>query len=145
MSFEQYVLPMATMPSLIDARLLVSGDSAWRSYATVVTVLDSLAPVAALAHRGRPGADRMAGRWARKQKIEPVTYELRAADWRPEGIFDQTVGRRRNVRMMRDFRPDWVVVFKLGFDHRLRSGDVEHLAEVAHEARIGVTVIDWLA
>jgi hypothetical protein len=144
MSFEQFVLPMTALPSLELPRLLVSGDAKRRSFATVASVLDSLAPVAAVAHRGRPGADRMAGRWAKKHGIEPAVYGLTAADWRPDGVFDPKVGRKRNLHVLRDFRPDWVVVFKLGFDHRLRSGDVEHLVEVAREARVGVSVIDWL-
>jgi hypothetical protein len=135
---------MTALPSIERPRLLVSGDAAWRSYATVASVLDSLGPVA-IAHRGRRGADAQAGRWAKKHGIVPAVYALSAADWRPDEVFDAKVGRKRNRHVVRDFRPDWVVVFKLGFDHRLRSGDVEHLVEVAREAGVGVNVVDWLA
>jgi len=76
------------------------------------------------------GADRIAGYWARKNRIENLKYP---ADWDKIG---RRAGLARNRQMLREGKPDVVVAFPGG------SGTA-HMVRIEKEA--GVEVIEVAA
>lgn len=52
------------------------------------------------------GADRLAGEWARARGIENLKF---VADWAGQG---RAAGPIRNERMLREGKPDLVIVFR---------------------------------
>ena len=64
--------------------------------------------ITALAHGAAPGADSMAGQWAKDEGVPVYTYPAR---WKQEG---KAAGPLRNQRMLEDFKPDVVIAFAGG-------------------------------
>lgn len=108
-------------------RVLVCGGRKYRDARTLYTTLDRLrggSVVDAVIEGNAPGADRMAGYWARKNGITNLKYD---AEWtnierhgalvrtRRDGTkYDALAGHIRNQRMIDEGKPDLVVAFPGG-------------------------------
>ncbi len=99
---------------MADTRVLVTGSRSWRYPATIRRVLETIAatsPDLTVVHGGAPGADRMAGDYARDRGWN---VEVHHADWstcdpgcKPShrrvgkrGEYCPTAGHRRNAAMV---------------------------------------------
>jgi hypothetical protein len=85
--------------------------------------LDTLG-VDTLIYGGAPGADTMAGDWARSRNKRSLLF---VADWATHG---KAAGPKRNARMLAEGRPDLVVAFPGGkgtedMKRRARAAGVE--------------------
>lgn len=65
-------------------------------------------PITLLIEGDAPGADRLAGRWARRSNVETIKFP---AEWRKYG---RSAGHRRNQQMLDEGKPDLVVAFPGG-------------------------------
>ena len=74
-----------------------------------------------------PGADRLAGHWAQRNGVTSVKYP---ADW---GTHGKRAGPLRNLRMLREGKPELVVAFPGG-------AGTAHMVQLARGA--GVEVIE---
>lgn len=74
-------------------------------------------PITTVIEGGAAGADRMARAWAERRGIEVVTFR---ADWE---LYGKRAGSVRNLKMLREGRPDLVVAFPggRGTAHMVRS------------------------
>ena len=92
-------------------RILVCGgrrfsrpDRLWQ----VLGELHQRTPFSVLIHGGAPGADSLAGRWARSQGVSEQVF---VADWQRYG---RAAGPLRNQKMLEQGQPDLVVAFPGG-------------------------------
>ena len=114
-------------------RVLVCGGRDFSDTALAYSVLDKLHKdrlIGVVIEGDARGADRIAGYWARKNRIENLKYP---ADWDKIG---RRAGLARNRQMLREGKPDVVVAFPGG------SGTA-HMVRIAKEA--GVEVIEVAA
>lgn len=91
-------------------RVLVCGGRDFQDK-SLYAVLDKLhreSSIGVIIEGAARGADRMAGYWARKNKIDNLKFH---ADWQRLGI---AAGPRRNQQMIEQGRPDLVVAFPGG-------------------------------
>lgn len=91
-------------------RAVVTGGRKFQDRALVFKTLDTIhaaTPITHLAEGGAPGADRLAGLWARARSIEHTTFPA-AWDLGP------MAGPLRNAQMLDDFKPALVVAFRGG-------------------------------
>lgn len=112
-------------------RVLVCGGRDFTDTALLYDTLDQLASVESIdciIEGDGKGADRIAGYWAKKHKVDLKLYP---ADWNTHG---KAAGPLRNQRMLDEGRPDLVVAFPGGRG----TGD---MVRRAREANINVTEI----
>lgn len=93
-------------------RVLICGGRDIRDAEGVYKVLDRLAkgwpPDVAVIEGDARGVDRMAGYWARRNRLTDIKYP---ADWKAHG---KGAGPIRNQKMLEEGRPDIVVAFPGG-------------------------------
>ena len=92
-------------------RVLVCGGRDLTDSALVYRVLDRFHAdniIEVLIEGGARGADRIAGYWARKHRIDNLKFP---ADWKAH---DNAAGPIRNQRMLKEGRPDVVIAFPGG-------------------------------
>lgn len=109
-------------------RLLVCGGRNYADYLRVSGVLDRLEvrPIC-LIHGNAPGADRMAGRWARERGILEFPF---TAEW---DLFGNGAGYIRNKRMLLVGKPNLVVAFPGG-------RGTANMIEIARRAGVEVRI-----
>ena len=83
------------------------GGRGYNDHARVFEVLDSIGPSVVI-HGGAPGADAIAGKWAKSRGAE---CEVFPADWLRYG---RSAGPIRNRKMIMDGKPDLVVALPGG-------------------------------
>lgn len=88
-------------------RILISGGRNFQSYLTVCEVLDRIF-ITELAHGGAVGTDTLAGAYAKANDIPCTVYK---ANWDLHG---KAAGMIRNKEMLKDFKPDLVILFPGG-------------------------------
>jgi YspA, cpYpsA-related SLOG family len=106
-------------------RILVCGGRDFHDSALVYRTLDCWcrkAVVDAVIDGNAPGADRIAGYWARKHRIKNIKFP---ADWKAHG---KAAGPIRNQRMIDEGKPDVVVAFPGGKG----TADMIRRARAAH-------------
>lgn len=92
-------------------RVLVCGGRNFDRPTTVYRALDALhkkVGIDVVIEGNARGADRMAGYWARKNRIENRKFP---ADW---DAFGKSAGHIRNAQMLTEGQPDMVVAFPGG-------------------------------
>lgn len=114
-------------------RVLVCGSREFTNTNLLYAVLDRL-------HKDRGfdvviegdarGADRMAGYWARRNKIDNLKFP---AEWDKYG---KAAGPVRNQQMLDEGKPDLVIAFPVG-----AARGTKHMMRIANEA--GVEVISF--
>lgn len=92
-------------------RVLVCGGRDYDDRKSLFMVLDaahSANPVELLVHGAAPGADDLAGQWARHVGVPWKAYP---AHWKSEG---KAAGPKRNARMLEEAKPHLVIAFPGG-------------------------------
>lgn len=92
----------------MSKRVLVCGGVDYADYRTLCEVLDGIhkgTGISCIIEGGALGADRFARMWAR---VNNVSYETYEADWQH---FRKAAGPMRNIRMLKEGKPDRVVAF----------------------------------
>lgn len=111
-------------------KILVCGGRDFSNASLLYRTLDKLhfdCGIDAVIEGDARGADRMAGYWARKNKIDNLKFP---ADWASDG---KAAGLLRNQKMLDEGKPDVVVAFPGG-------RGTAHMKRIAKEA--GVEVIE---
>lgn len=111
-------------------RLLICGGRDYTDQGKMYAFLDELKknmPIDAIIEGDARGADRLAGFWARKNKIDNLKYK---ADWDKHG---KAAGILRNRQMLDEGKPDMVIAFPGG-------RGTENMVYIAREA--GVEVVE---
>lgn len=119
-------------PKRKPIRVVVAGGRAYRDGATVDAVLNVVQErlgVSAVIHGGARGADDLGGAWARRAG---VPEEVVSAEWDRLG---KVAGFARNERMLRESKPDLVLVFPGG-------AGTQHTVAVARTLGLRVKVLD---
>jgi hypothetical protein len=109
---------------MIMLRLLVCGGRDYTDRTRVFKALDTVNArrgISLLIHGGAPGADSLAGEWAKLRKVEVKVYP---ADWDTHG---KAAGPLRNQQMIDDGKPDAVVSLPGG----VGTADMTQRAEAA--------------
>ena len=109
---------------------MVCGGRDFSDTARVYKTLDSLKRanvIDAIIEGDARGADRIAGYWARRNRIDNLKFP---ADWAKDG---RAAGPIRNARMLREGKPDLVIAFPGG-------RGTENMKQLARQA--GVEVVD---
>lgn len=101
-------------------RVLVCGgrDFSDRAFLDrILAAVHAIRPITTVIEGGAAGADSMSRRWAERRGIEVVTFP---ADWE---LYGKRAGPVRNLKMLREGRPDLVVAFPggRGTAHMVRS------------------------
>jgi hypothetical protein len=89
-------------------RVLVCGGRDYKLAKFLYSVLDNLARhevVDCIIEGDAPGADRMAGYWAKKNRVDLKIFQ---PNWEKDG---RAAGPRRNQRMLEIGKPDLVIAF----------------------------------
>lgn len=118
-------------------RIIVCGSRHWDDGDRIENVLAWYAkrgPVTVV-HGDAPGADRLAGRAARKLGL---SVEAHPAEWDKYG---RRAGPIRNRKML-ESGVDLVLAFKNGFDRTFWTGGTEHMVSIALEQLVPVVVRD---
>lgn len=92
-------------------RVLVCGGRSFSDCGLVFATLDALAKsevVDCIIEGDAPGADRIAGAWAKRRRVD---LRLFPADWAKDG---KAAGPRRNQKMLDHGKPDLVIAFPGG-------------------------------
>lgn len=92
-------------------RLLICGGRDYRDSVTLYKILDNFHHqnfIDVIIEGDAPGADRMAGYWAKKNKIDLLLFP---AEWEKYG---KRAGYLRNQRMLDEGKPDLVMAFPGG-------------------------------
>ncbi len=116
-------------------RLLTCGGRAYSDAVYAFATLDVMhekRPVTTLIHGAAPGADTLGGMWA---TLKGVPVEAYPADWSTHG---NAAGPIRNALMLRDGKPDAVVVFAGG----VGTG---HMVGISRKADVLVEEVPALA
>jgi len=98
-------------------RVLVCGGRDFRNVRRLEFELDSIRNTIGcdrLIHGDAPGADRLAGSWAKRRGIPVTAFP---AIWYPDGKDggrDDKAGTKRNTQMLAEGKPDLVVAFPGG-------------------------------
>ncbi len=95
----------------MEQRVLVCGGRDYNNREQLFRILDAahLAnPIVLLVHGAAPGADDLAGRWARHVGVPWRAYP---AAWKSEG---KSAGPKRNQRMLDEAKPHLVIAFPGG-------------------------------
>lgn len=87
-------------------KVLVCGGRDYSDYVTLCRVLGRLSP-RYIIHGGCSGADKLAGQWARENKVPAKAVR---AEWKRHG---KSAGPRRNAEMLKE-NPDYVLAFPGG-------------------------------
>ena len=124
-------------------RLLVCGSRTWTDRARLSQVLDQVVADHSDGQHGdgqvvliegdARGADRLAGQLAHQRGWRLERYP---ADWTRQG---RAAGFRRNVRMLREGRPDLVVAFTVG--PLAESRGTADMVRRAHAAGVPVHLV----
>jgi len=112
-------------------RILVCGGRDFTDRLTIYTILDYFhknAPIAVLIHGAAQGADMLADDWAKEKGIMREPYP---ANW--SSYHGANAGRVRNVKMLREGKPDLVIAFPGG-------KGTKHMRSIAKEK--GLPVFD---
>lgn len=120
-------------------RILVCGGRNFHDSTLVDQTLDRWhrkAVVDAVIEGNAPGADRIAGYWARKHRIKNIKFP---ADWQAHG---KAAGPIRNERMLAEGAPDLVIAFPGGkgtadMVRRARSAGIETIVVQPSSERNG--------
>lgn len=116
----------------MSMRVLVCGGRHFAEDRIVHQTLDDLhisENIACLIEGDASGADRIAGYWARMNRVENLKFP---ANWKRDG---KAAGPIRNQRMLTDGRPDLVVAFPGGAG----TGDMIRRADKAGVRVVRVT------
>jgi len=90
-------------------RILVCGGRNYWDQAAVDEVLDEYrSDITVVIEGGATGADACAREWARKNRVQTLTFP---ADW---ARFGKSAGPYRNLQMLDEGKPDLVVAFPGG-------------------------------
>lgn len=109
-------------------RVLVCGGRDFEKGGIVFRVLNELDPKpTVIIHGGARGADSLAGLWAHSHDVPVEVYN---AEWDKYG---KSAGRRRNLNMLVQAKPELVVAFPGG-------AGTGHMMKTARDA--GITVIE---
>lgn len=114
-----------------DLRVLVCGGRNYYDRQFLYEKLDTIhrqAGIACVIEGDATGADRLAGNWASKWKVDNEKFP---ADWRALG---KSAGMVRNKKMLVEGKPDIVAAFPGG-------KGTDNMVRLAKEA--GVTVLDY--
>jgi hypothetical protein len=112
-------------------RVLVCGGRDFSDREKLASALDAIhlrTPFSVLIHGAAPGADTLAGEWARERGIAVVPFP---ADWKGQG---RAAGPIRNKRMLDEGRPDLVVAMPGG-------RGTANMVSQAENANVAVKVI----
>lgn len=104
--------------------VVVCGGPRFKDYQKLSSVLESVKP-ACIVHGDSPGAEQMAGRWARDHRINEIPFP---ADWQK---FKKAAGPIRNSTMIEAACPDLVIAFPGG-------AGTDDLVAKAYDANITV-------
>lgn len=88
-------------------RVLVCGGRDYTNAEYMKLILDQAKP-SVIIHGAAPGADSLAGEWARANGVPVEEYPAR---WEEEG---PSAGPRRNLRMLAESNPELVIAFPGG-------------------------------
>lgn len=113
-------------------RVLVCGSRTFEDTDLLYNTLDRLHkvnPFDVIIEGDAKGADRMAGYWARKNKVDNLKFP---AQWDKYG---RAAGPIRNQQMLDEGKPDVVIAFPVG-----EARGTRHMMKIAKEA--GVEVIE---
>lgn len=117
-------------------RFLICGSRDWTRSAVIETYLNGLkvelGPELVIIEGDAPGADKIAGDWAKRNLLEK-NHLCFPADWKKHG---RAAGAIRNKQMLDEGKPDVVVAFKDEFDFFLQKGGTENMIEQANNAGI---------
>lgn len=92
-------------------RVLVCGGRNFSDQARLVSILDEIhrvRPIGCVIEGDARGADRMAGYWARKKRIDNLKFR---AEWK---VYGKAAGAIRNQKMLETGNPDLVIAFPGG-------------------------------
>lgn len=64
--------------------------------------------ITVLLHGGATGVDNLARLWAEERELPCLVFPVSPNEWREYG---KAAGPRRNLRMLRDGQPDWLLAF----------------------------------
>ena len=112
-------------------RILVCGGRDFSDTGRVYAVLDRLYcehEFGVLIEGDAPGADRIAGYWARKNGVDNLKFH---ADWEKHG---RAAGPIRNLKMLAEGKPDLVVAFHVG-------PGTKNMVHLSEQADIPVMII----
>ena len=112
-------------------RILVCGGRDFSDTGRVYAVLDRLYrehEFGVLIEGDAPGADRIAGYWARKNGVDNLKFH---ADWGKHG---RAAGPIRNLKMLAEGKPDLVVAFPGG-------PGTKNMVHLSEQADIPVMII----
>ena len=113
-------------------RVLVCGGRFFNKKELLTKVLDNLhksTPIEVIIEGDAPGADRLAGYWARKNKIDDLKFK---ADW---DKFGRSAGPIRNRLMLKEGKPDMVIAFEGG-------AGTANMIKISKEANVQVEEIN---
>jgi hypothetical protein len=113
-------------------RVLVCGGRDYADYETLSATLENghaRERISLIVHGGAKGADCLAGVWAFRRGVK---CEVFPADWDKDG---RAAGPIRNIRMLRESKPDIVLAFPGG-------KGTAHMISIARKA--GVAVVEIL-
>ena len=114
-------------------RVLVCGSRKQPDLDIIWETLDALAKaenIDCIIEGDAPGADRVAGHWAKRRKVDLYCYP---ADW---DKYDKSAGFIRNKQMLDEGKPDLVLAFWDG-----KSPGTKNMIEQAEKAGVEVKVI----
>ena len=92
-------------------KALVCGGRDWSDTSAIFSALDGAREalgVTEIIHGGAPGADQIAGRWAKQRDVPCTVYP---ANWLVDG---KAAGPIRNQRMLDEGKPNMVLAFAGG-------------------------------
>ena len=110
-------------------KVIICGGRTFSDMAKMVDELHQFqsvyGPITHVIAGGAPGADRLADKWAMERNI-PRT--ITPADWDKHGT---AAGPMRNVRMLKEGKPQWVIAFP-------GTAGTRHMVKIARKAKISV-------
>jgi hypothetical protein len=120
--------------------IVVTGSRHWTNESQIKERMEELHTEAVakgerltIIHGGARGVDRMCAKWA---DIVGAKVIPEPAEWKPNGVFDWEAGKRRNIYMLEEYKPDRVEAFRAPG----KSNGTDHCVEQAHIRGIEVEI-----